>query len=167
MNSLHSSSIALNLPMATSSSSGPAASGPASTTNSSIATASASLVNNVHSPKSPCQPLSVHHSLSQSAHQQPLSLSNVTPASNLMSTSLNSSQLQSHTTGASLGASGTSLSIHPSGMSTSLHSGGGSGNIAGGAFDNNGTAWNSTSSLSPTSSSAYHRKMEVKLNAMP
>lgn len=149
-----------------------APSGPASAT---IATASASLVNSVHSPKSPCQQLSVHHSLSQLAHQQPISLSNVTPAaSNLMSTSLNSSQLQSHTTGTNIGASGTSLSIHPStsvhvpsGMSTSLHSGGGSGNITGGGFDNNGTAWNSTSSLSPSSSSAHHRKMEVKLNAMP
>lgn len=60
----------------------------------------------------------------------------------------------------------TSLSIHPStiqvpsAMSTSLHSGSSAG------FDGNGTAWNSTSSLSPTISS-QQRKCEVKLNAMP
>lgn len=155
--------------MATSSSS---TSAPPSTT---IATPSTSLVSSVHSPKSPSQQLSVHQSLSQSVHQQPTNLVNTIPSSNLMSTSLNSSQLQSHTTGANIGVSGTSLSIHPStsahmpsAMSTSLHSGSG-GTIAAG-FDNNGTAWNSTSSLSPTISSSlssHHRKMEVKLNAMP
>lgn len=104
-----------------------------------------------------------------------------------MSTSLNSVQLQGHLGGGAASGGGggnggggvssgpTSLSIHsvssatvhvPSGMSTSLHSGSGSGSLIGATFDANGTAWNSTSSLSPTISS-HQRKCEVKLNAMP
>lgn len=73
------------------------------------------------------------------------------------------------------GGTTTSSSLHqvtsvhvPSAMSTSLHSGT-SGGLTTSAFDgSNSTTWNSTSSLSPTTAAQqHHRKLEVKLNAMP
>lgn len=90
-----------------------------------------------------------------------------TNSSNMMSTSLNSAQLQSHISGGvgvanpiNNGGSSNLLgtSQTPLIMSTSLH---------GGNFDTaNTTAWSSSSSLSPTIP-ASQRKCEVKLNAMP
>lgn len=128
------------------------------------------IITGAQSPKSPSV-----HALPATTATQASVVSHANSTSNLMSTSLNSTQLQSHiSTGGGLGGGTgtgpTSLSIHPSTvhvpsiMSTSLHSG--SGSLAGANFDINGTAWNSTSSLSPTISS-QHRKCEVKLNAMP
>lgn len=92
-------------------------------------------------------------------------------AANLMSTSLTSGQVL----GANNLSDGLMLNLHSSTtnqmpllMSTSLNSGGG-------GDQNNGSgsgAWNSTSSLSPTSIATQQhlsqlRKSEVKLNAMP
>ncbi|XP_037922668.1 tyrosine-protein kinase CSK isoform X2 [Hermetia illucens] len=201
---------------------------------SSHALNSHNLLSSNHSPKSPNQQQQPH------PQQQNLHIisSNLTSAAttnatcqtqlsnssnnNLMSTSLNAAQLQSHLN-SGIGLQPTSVSaavtaqsnaakmhgmagiLHPSSaippphappqqlqqhphptahmqppaptihvpppstnvMSTSLHN-----------FDANGTAWNSTSSLSPTISNAsstsssqqhqqQHRKCEVKLNAMP
>lgn len=87
----------------------------------------------------------------------------------LMTTSLTSGQVLANAGNLS---DALMLNLHPSAnnqqqlpllMSTSLNSGGGGG-------DQNGVGvWNSTSSLSPTSSAAQqqNRKSEVKLNAMP
>lgn len=199
-NPLHSSSIALNSQITLASTS----SGPLSSSTSALASMPMP-TNAAHSPKSPCQ-LSIHALSQSSSigGQQPQqsssshlsgSTSTVTgsssggggsgsggsgtgtgPTTNLMSTSLNSSQLPSHlnqTASASNALStATSLNVHSSttnhvpSMSTSLHSASGVSLTTG--FDSAGTSWNSTSSLSPTiSASAQQRKLEVKLNAMP
>lgn len=147
MNPLHSSAYALNNQMSLSAS---------------------------NSPKSP----SLHVLPTTAASSGPITATTASAsnlASNLMSTSLNSTQVQNHLSTATGNASGaTSLSVHsaatayvPSAMSTSLHGGGTTTTAAGSIpFDSNGTAWNSTSSLSPTIP-AQLRKCEVKLNAMP
>lgn len=123
-------------------------------------------VNASHSPKSPNQlPIHVLPAATTS--------SNTDSTANLMSTSLNSTQIRSHINtnggsgsticGSTAGASVLSSSVHtPSPMSTSLHSG----NCV--VFDSNGSTWNSSTSLSPTIPVPHNqRKCEVKLNAMP
>lgn len=155
------------------------------------------MASNAHSPKSPSQLVSAAQQQQQQPQQQPQSQhvhNSTQPISASSGTNaafrlnLDSSeqipimhQNGGSTTGvaataAAAAASAAVTSLHqatpahvPSAMSTSLHSG--SSSIATG-FDATTTTWNSTSSLSPTnltSSSAaqHHRKLEVKLNAMP
>lgn len=138
------------------------------------------MASNAHSPKSPSQMVSVqqhvHNASSQANTTQP-------PPNAAFRLNLDSSEqipIMHQNGGSTTGTAVTSLQqatpAHvPSAMSTSLHS---SSSTATG-FDATTTAaaaaaaatsWNSTSSLSPTISSStaqHHRKLEVKLNAMP
>lgn len=155
------------------------------------------MASNAHSPKSPNQLVSVQQAQQQAQSQhshnstQPISASSGTNTSFRLNLD-NSEQIPTmHQNGGSTTgvgataaaaasasvAAATVTSLHqatpahvPSAMSTSLHSG--SSSTAAG-FDAPTTTWNSTSSLSPTnltsssSSAQHHRKLEVKLNAMP
>ncbi|XP_031635662.1 tyrosine-protein kinase CSK isoform X2 [Contarinia nasturtii] len=166
VNPLHSSSIALGNPQLSL----------ATSANLSLSTTALDpaiqMASNAHSPKSPNQMATnvQHvHNPSQTTTSQ--------LASNTSSFRLNldsSEQIpHMHQNGGSTTTGSTITSLHqatpvhvPSAMSTSLHSGS---NAASSGFDANTTTWNSTSSLSPTisSSAQHHRKLEVKLNAMP
>lgn len=122
------------------------------------------MASNAHSPKSPSQLAIVPSQTNPTQHT-----SNTAFRLNLDSTE----QIPIvHQNGGSItGPAITSLHqatpVHvPLAMSTSLHST--SSTVPG--FDvTTPTTWNSTSSLSPTMSSStqHHRKLEVKLNAMP
>lgn len=182
-NPLHSSSIALGNPTLS------LANNSANLSTSNIALEPViQMASNAHSPKSPNQLVSVQQQQqpqSQHSHNstQPISASSGTSTSfrlNLDSSEQVPSMHQNggSTTGvgAAAAAAAAVTSLHqatpahvPSAMSTSLHSG--SGSTAAG-FDPPTTTWNSTSSLSPTNltssaSAQHHRKLEVKLNAMP
>lgn len=165
VNSLHSSSIALGNPQLSLANSSNLSS---STTALEPAIQMAS---NAHSPKSPNNQIATvqqHvHNASQTNTSQHASTTSF--RLNLDTTDQIPHMHQNGgttTTGSAITSLHQATPVHvPSVMSTSLHSGS---NAAPG-FDANTTTWNSTSSLSPTisSSAQHHRKLEVKLNAMP
>lgn len=165
VNPLHSSSITLASPQLSL----------AASTNLSSSTTALELpiqmASNAHSPKSPNQMATVQHVHNAS---QPNTSQQLPSSQTSFRLNLDSSEQISHlhqnggsTTGSAITSLHQATPVHvPSAMSTSLHSG--SSTTAG--FDVNTTTWNSTSSLSPTistTSALHHRKLEVKLNAMP
>ena len=167
LNPLHSSSIALGNPQLSLATSANLSS---STT---ALEQTIQMASNAHSPKSPNQMASVQphvHNASQT-NQQTSQHANTTTSFRLNLDTTDQIPHLHQNGGTTTGSAVTSLHqatpVHvPSVMSTSLHSGS---NAATG-FDATTTTWNSTSSLSPTISSSaaqHHRKLEVKLNAMP
>jgi c-src tyrosine kinase len=135
--------------------------------------------NQIISPKSPNQqqPPPGHILQVQSTNtQQTLSNNISSTAPSLMSTSLNSAQLQNLTSVQNIGGSGNGGSSCNIGLSVGINSAGQqppsitvppimSTSLHGGTFDSTNSVWSSSSSLSPTIPS--QRKCEVKLNAMP
>lgn len=169
VNPLHSSSIALGNPQLSLANNSTNLS-----SSNTVLEPSIQMASNAHSPKSPSQMAAVPqqqqhvHNASQPITTQP-SATNAAFRLNLDSSE--QIPIMHQNGGSTTGAAVTSLHqatpAHvPSAMSTSLHSGSGAAPV----FDANTTSWNSTSSLSPTissSSAQHHRKLEVKLNAMP
>lgn len=165
VNPLHSSSIALGNPQLSL----------ATSTNLSSSTTALEptiqMASNAHSPKSPNQMATVQPHVHNTSQTNTSQHANTTSFRlNLDTTEQNSHMHQNGgttTTGTAITSLHQATPVHvPSVMSTSLHSGS---NAATGFDATTTTTWNSTSSLSPTisSSAQHHRKLEVKLNAMP